>query len=102
MVAGSLRLREIRRFPNEPIEDRSGTRWDVGRLWREMRKALNTAEDMEFVSVGVDAWGVDYALLGENGALLEDPRHYRDRRNLDAMDEVLKLVPREEIYGTTG
>jgi len=98
IVSGSLRIQEIHRFPNEPVEDR----WDVARLWLEMRKALNIAEDTEVLSVGVDAWGVDYALLGENGDLLENPRHYRDRRNVGAMEEVLRLVPREEIYGTTG
>jgi rhamnulokinase len=107
VVSGSLRLQEIHRFPNEPLEDRSGPRWDVARLWLEIRKALNAVEETEDgsegpVSVGVDAWGVDYALLGENGALLENPRHYRDRRNLSAMDEVLTLVSREEIYRTTG
>jgi rhamnulokinase len=98
IVSGSLRIQEIHRFPNEPVEDR----WDVARLWLEMRKALNIAEETEVLSVGVDAWGVDYALLGENGDLLENPRHYRDRRNVSAMEEVLRLVPREEIYGTTG
>jgi rhamnulokinase len=89
------------------LEDRSGPRWDVAGLWLEIRKALNGVEETEDgsegpVSVGIDAWGVDYALLGENGALLENPRHYRDRRNLSAMDEVLRLVSREEIYRTTG
>jgi rhamnulokinase len=102
VASGSLRLREIHRFPNEPVEDPSGARWDVGRLWLEMRSALKVAEQAELVSVGVDAWGVDYVLLDENGSLLESPRHYRDRRNVSAMDEVMQLVPREEIYSTTG
>jgi rhamnulokinase len=102
LVSGSLRIHELHRFSNKPVQHASGTRWDIARLWLEMREALNTAENTAVVSVGVDAWGVDYALLDGNGELLANPRNYRDPRNLSAMEEVLRLVPREEIYRTTG
>jgi rhamnulokinase len=52
--------------------------------------------------IGVDAWGVDYALLGERGELLQNPYHYRDRRTEGVMEEVFQRVPREEIYRATG
>lgn len=99
---GVLNLREIQRFPNEPVEYGTGTYWDVARLWLEMRKTLSAVEGTELAGIGVDAWGVDYALLGERGELLQNPRHYRDHRNVSAMEEVLRLVSKEEIYRATG
>jgi rhamnulokinase len=52
--------------------------------------------------IGVDTWGVDYALLGERGQLLENPHHYRDPRNVAAMADLLRLIPAEELYRATG
>jgi len=45
--------------------------------------------------------GVDYALLGERGELLENPYHYRDRRTEGVMEEVFSRVGKEEIYQAT-
>jgi rhamnulokinase len=59
-------------------------------------------EEAELDGIGVDAWGVDYALLGERGELLQNPYHYRDSRTRGAMEEVLGRIPKEEIYGLTG
>jgi rhamnulokinase len=76
--------------------------WDVTRLWGEIRKVLKSIEDTPLAGIGVDAWGVDYALLGGRGELLQNPIHYRDARNLSAMEEILRLIPKEEIYRQTG
>src|SRR5215472_828002 len=97
-----IALREIHRFPNQPVEFGGSPHWDVARLWHEIRHALGAVEETELAGIGVDAWGVDYALLGERGELLQNPRHYRDRRNVAAMKEALRLVPREDIYRATG
>ena len=99
---GRLELREIQRFPNQPVVYGSTRHWDVARLWFEMRAALGSLEQTPLAGVAVDAWGVDYALLGEQGELLQNPRHYRNHRNVTAMEEVLRLVSREDIYRTTG
>ncbi len=50
----------------------------------------------------MDSWGVDYALLGSQGQLLERPYHYRDARNVAAMADALEIVSRDEIYAATG
>jgi rhamnulokinase len=82
--------------------------WDLPRLWFETRAALSAAaekeanDDTTIASIGVDSWGVDYALLGERGELLENPFHYRDPRNAVAMNDVLRLISKEEIYEATG
>jgi rhamnulokinase len=100
--AGRLTTREIHRFKNEPVEYAGSLHWDVARLWYEIRKTLSSLNDAPLAGIGVDAWGVDYALLGEKGELLQNPYHYRDRRTAGVMDEVLKKIPREDIYRATG
>jgi rhamnulokinase len=100
--SGILTTKEVHRFPNEPIEYRGSLRWDVAKLWSEMRKALAQVEEVELGGIGVDTWGVDYALLGEKGELLENPYHYRDRRTEGVLEEVLRKVSRQEIYQATG
>jgi rhamnulokinase len=66
-----------------------------------MQAALRLAgADLE--SVGVDAWGVDYALLGESGALLDNPFTYRDARTQGMVDAAFQLAGAERIYDSTG
>jgi rhamnulokinase len=100
--SGILTTEEVHRFPNEPVEYGGTLHWDMPRLWLEVRKALAGLEEVDVASIGVDAWGVDYALLGERGELLQNPYHYRDRRTEGVMDEVFRKVPKEEIYWATG
>ena len=50
----------------------------------------------------MDAWGVDYGLLGADGVLVDLPTCYRDPRQLPAMDEALATVGRERLYRSTG
>jgi rhamnulokinase len=100
--SGVLSIKEVRRFKNEPVEYGGHLHWDVARLWREVRNTLAGLDEGPLASIGVDAWGVDYALLGEEGELLQDPFHYRDKRTVGIMPEVFKRVPKERIYQTTG
>src|SRR3984957_1341677 len=102
LQSGILTTEEVHRFPNEPIACGGSLRWDVSRLWLEVRKALARVDNVELAGIGVDAWGVDYALLGERGELLENPYHYRDRRTQGVMERVFEKVAREEIYQATG
>jgi rhamnulokinase len=99
---GILTIEEVHRFPNEPVEYGGSLHWDAPRLWFEVQKALNAVGQKALSGIGVDAWGVDYALLGEDGELLQNPYHYRDRRTLGIMEEVFRVVPKEEIYRATG
>ena len=99
--SGKLELREMHRFPNTPLHENDSLRWDIRDLWTEMQRGLALAPQ-GLQSVGVDTWGVDFALLGADGELLENPYHYRDRRNQGMMDAVFKKVSRERIYEITG
>jgi len=102
---GSLDLEEVGRFPNEPVRQNGSIQWDILRLWLEMKRALERvagSADRRVESIGVDAWGVDYALVGERGNLLENPYHYRDRRNDGMMDAVFDRISPERLYTVTG
>jgi rhamnulokinase len=104
--SGVVTIDEIHRFPNDPVEYGGALHWDLPRLWFEVRAALSAVEDTdtgtELSAIGVDSWGVDYALLGEQGELLQNPYHYRDQRNIAAMEDVLRLISNEDIYSSTG
>src|SRR4051812_40148315 len=99
---GVLGVREIHRFSNEPVRLNGSLQWDILHLWQEMRNALDACNGAPLESLGVDSWGVDYALIGERGNLLENPYHYRDRRTSGAMEAVFERVSRDRIYGITG
>ena len=52
--------------------------------------------------IGIDTWGVDFGLLGPDGALVDNPRHYRDSRNNGMMEKTFGVVPRAQIFAETG
>ncbi len=100
---GRLEIAEVARFPNEPLQLDGSLRWNVPALWAAMTHALSVAGPADrLASVGVDAWGCDYALLGQDGAVLEPPFHYRDRRTEHAMADVFGRVPAAAIHHATG
>jgi rhamnulokinase len=100
--AGVLELRDVSRFPNFPVEQPGSLRWDVLRLWSEIKRTIDHPPVKDLASIGFDTWGVDYALIGEKGQLLENPYHYRDRRTDGMVEEVCGILSRERIYSETG
>jgi rhamnulokinase len=102
LESGILTTEEVHRFPNDAIECSGSLHWDVPKLWSEVKNALSRLGKVELGGIGVDAWGVDYALLGHGGELLQNPYHYRDRRTEGVMEEVFKQVGKKEIYTLTG
>jgi rhamnulokinase len=99
-----LRLEVVHRFANGPVRTLDTLHWDVLRLYGEMTAALRrcAAEQGGLDALGVDTWGVDFALLGRGGTLLGNPRHYRDPHTETVMEEAFRRVPRPEIFRQTG
>lgn len=102
LESGVITTEVVHRFPNEPVEYAGSLHWDAPRLWLEVRAALSRVAGGKLAGIGVDAWGVDYALLGEGGELLQNPHHYRDKRTDGVMEQVFAKISREEIYCETG
>jgi rhamnulokinase len=100
-----LRLEEIYRFENGPVEANSHLYWDLLGLWTQVRQGLRAAGSRfgrQITSVGVDTWGVDFGLLAGDGELLGNPYHYRDARTNAIMEKAFSIVGREEIFQHTG
>ncbi len=99
-----LTLNEVHRFANEPVRLPSGLHWDVLRLWHAIKRGLAAAASRypAITSLGVDTWGVDFALLAADGTLLGNPVHYRDARTQGVLERTLARVPRADIFVHTG
>jgi len=98
-------LEEITRFPNNLIEQGGHFYWDIYALYFEIIRGLKEVAQrgMEITSIGIDTWGVDFVMIGGDGAILRNPRAYRDPITFDAMDDYLKhIISRKEVYDITG
>jgi len=102
---GILRLKEVHRFPNTMVNVSGHLHWDACALYGEMLEALRmVAEDssVHLKSIGVDTWGVDFALLGTAGDLLGMPYAYRDSRTDGVADMFFASFPKRRLYNITG
>src|SRR5262245_51359420 len=99
-----LRLEVLHRFANGPVQTLQSMHWDVLRLYGDMLHTLRicAAQHGGMDSVGVDTWGVDFALLGRGDTLLGNPRHYRDPHTEGVMESAFARVSRAEIFRQTG
>ncbi|MBE3144156.1 MAG: rhamnulokinase [Planctomycetes bacterium] len=102
--AGKIRLEEVHRFINGPVEQNGSLRWDFSRLMSEVKTGIGKAakESGDIAGIGVDSWGVDFGLLDDNGNLIENPYHYRDSRTNGMIEKACELLPKREIYEHTG
>lgn len=98
-------LSEIHRFASAPAHLPDGLHTDVLHIWTEVKKGLEVAVNKckgELTAIGVDTWGVDFALLDGRGALLANPYHYRNGPGPAIFDEAFQIVSRMEIFEQTG
>jgi rhamnulokinase len=104
LVGRSLTLDELHRFANTPVKLPTGLYWDTFRLFHEICEGLRAAAKAtdRLDGIAIDTWGVDFGLLGADGALIENPRSYRDSRTKGMQAEVFELVPRAEVFANTG
>ena len=100
-----LSVEELHRFPNTPVRVQGALYWDILRLWHEIQHGISLAtreRKLTLDGIGDDTWGVDCALLGSDGLLLDNPRHYRDARNNGMMEKLFETVPRDQVFTCTG
>ncbi len=99
-----LTLSEVQRFPNGPVRALDTLHWDALRLFDAMKTALGQAsrDYPGLEGVGIDTWGVDFALVGRNDTLLGNPVHYRDPRTVGMTERAASLVTLDRIYEITG
>jgi rhamnulokinase len=105
LTGDKLSLEELTRFPNGLISIHGHDHWDLYRLFGEMKKGLRTCihdKGIKPLSIGIDTWGVDFALLAPDGTLLGQPYSYRDHRYDGAHEGFSKIMSLEELYRLTG
>jgi sugar (pentulose or hexulose) kinase len=102
---GKIELSEMHRFTHTPVKTLGHLHWNVLEQFANIKHGLKIAlneTNGAIDGIGVDTWGVDFGLIGEDGELLAIPSHYRDSRTDGVMDEVFKIVPRKEVFERTG
>jgi rhamnulokinase len=102
---GRLRMREICRFANAPTPLAGRLCWDTSALWNKMCGAIQRCAMLGYdrlAGIGIDAWGVDFGLLGEDGKLLANPICYRDSLTEGIEGRIGAAVAESELYRRTG
>ena len=106
---GKMITEEIYRFENGPKEKtaydgKPHMMWNEADLFAEILNGLKRAKELGKVpvSVGIDTWAVDYALLDENDKAIGGVYCYRDWRTEATIPQVHAKIPFEKLYEKTG
>jgi rhamnulokinase len=101
---GRLELEELHRFPSAAVAVLGSLRWDVLRIFEELKTGLRilAQRKLPIGSLSVDSWGVDYVLINPVHPVLWPPFHYRDSRTEETYDKVRADVGEEVIFAETG
>jgi rhamnulokinase len=104
LLNDNLTLSETHRFANGPVRLNDSMHWDVLQLWSEIKSgiAATVKNGTQLEGIGLDTWGVDFALLDRNHSLLSNPFHYRDVRTDGMLNDAFRRVARAEIFLNTG
>ena len=106
--AGKITLHELHRFEHLPRRMPGGLYWDLTGLWGQIQEGMRHAADwsrehgVALESMGVDTWGLDWAVVGRSGELMGLPHCYRDERSQPAFEKVVGALGQEAIYDATG
>jgi rhamnulokinase len=104
LTENKLEIQQVTRFPNEMKTIGGHLHWDVDALFGYMKEGLQACAQVgiDAESIGIDTWGVDFGLLGNDGRLIQNPYAYRDDRTNGMMEKFFELVPRQRVYELTG
>jgi rhamnulokinase len=97
----AVRLEIAHRFANQPVRLPDGLRWNLLGLFAEVLDGVRKL-DRPLGGLGIDAWGVDYALLDARGQVLGLPFHYRDLRTRGMVARAHTRVSKADLYEVTG
>ena len=101
---GKLVLEEVYRFSNGANMVDNKFCWNIERLFSSVLEGLKKCKEIGKIpySIGIDTWGVDYALLDGNDNLIGEVYSYRDGATQNLIGEIESLCPREYSYSRTG
>lgn len=98
-----IKTDEVYRFPNGTKTQNKRFVWDVDSLFENVKKGIKAAfkKYPSIQSLAIDTWGVDYVLMNGNNPILPC-MSYRDERTKQAIEQVHKVIPFEQLYSKTG
>jgi rhamnulokinase len=101
---GTISLTELTRFPNTMFRLRGKYYWNIFGLYAEMKKAiaLCAKDGIHPDAIGIDTWGVDFALLDVQGDILGLPRAYRDPHTQGIQPHFFERLSAKAVYEKTG
>ena len=101
---GKLELKEIYRFDNGAEKVGDKLVWNIEKLFSNIVAGIKECKKLGVTpySVGVDTWGVDYALLDANNNIIGEVYSYRDDRTLNMTEKSQEVVSFNELYSHTG
>ena len=105
LTGDKLTLEEVTRFPNQMLQLNGHFYWNIFSLYENLKKGLTAVaqKKVPVTSIGIDTWGVDFAFVNEEGALIGLPYAYRDPQTIGKKEEFFeKVMPADELYGKTG
>lgn len=104
LTDGKLVLEEIFRFSNGAVDKNGKFVWDDKKLFSNIVEGIKKCKEIGKIpeSVGIDTWGVDYALLDKDDKLIGEVYSYRDERTAKIPDEVCKIISEKDCYDKTG
>ena len=101
---GKIILEEIYRFSNGMVEVDGEKVWDSQKLFEDILTGMKKCYELGKipVSMGIDTWAVDFALLDKEDHLIGKTVGYRDGRTKGMDQEVYKVISQDELYERTG
>jgi sugar (pentulose or hexulose) kinase len=102
---GKLYIKQLARSRNEAINVLGNLQWNALGMYSEIIKGMAQCYEVcsdSLQSIGIDTWGVDFALLDSQGSLIGSPFASRDKRTRGTKKELIQKIPEKRLYQITG
>ena len=102
---GTPEIYLVHRFPNAPLQENGGLRWNIRHLLTGLEDGLRECAKIAsegIAAIAVDGWAVDYVRLDAKGEHMANPFCYRDERTVKAQKEVHERISAARLYQLTG
>lgn len=96
-----LTLEENHRFDDSSTYMAGTLQWNIMSIFEDIKTSIKLAGN-DIKSIGIDTWGVDYALIGKDGRAVSSPVNYRDSRTDDIIQYSERFMSKSELYQATG
>jgi rhamnulokinase len=104
LTGESLAIEEVHRFSNRPANVFGTLRWDLLRIFDELKIGLQKigARGDYIESISTDSWGLDYVHIRGHEPMLTSPYNYRDTRTDGSVKKASAVVSPDLLYRETG